>query len=304
MRLNLLWADDEPRLISDYGDAIRRVWSDASVRIVESEQAFYEWLNEQDPDQPMVDAIIIDMMLPWTTVGPKMKPPPIEVREGGFMDAGLRCVNAIRTRLNVSVPVILYSARKDVGRPDDPWVTVLSKGEEDAQSFIRFLKRACLRHVGHDATREILAMAHAASSQSLAPGPGVDAMSLPPPARAFVVHGRDPKNYREVVARLIERSTPIEAIILAEKTNAGRTLIEKLKAYAASDVVAVVIMTGDDVGRLADEANGELQRRARQNVILEFGYFIAKLPPNRTVVLRESGLEMPSDFDGVAYCTR
>ena len=36
-------------------------------------------------------------------------------------------------------------------------------------------------------------------------------------------------------------------------------------------------------------------------MVLELGYFIAKLPPDRTIVLRELEIETPSDFDGVAY---
>ena len=44
-----------------------------------------------------------------------------------------------------------------------------------------------------------------------------------------------------------------------------------------------------------------LNPRARQNVIFEFGFFVAKLGSSRTFVLRKPGVEIPSDYDGVLY---
>ncbi|MGR3519967.1 MAG: TIR domain-containing protein, partial [Roseovarius sp.] len=70
-----------------------------------------------------------------------------------------------------------------------------------------------------------------------------------------------------------------------------------------SDVgFAVILMTGDDLG--ASLADAELQNfttRARQNVILELGYFVAKLSRERTCVLKSEGVEAPSDIMGVVY---
>ncbi len=57
-------------------------------------------------------------------------------------------------------------------------------------------------------------------------------------------------------------------------------------------------MTDDDVGGLrgADSAS-----RARQNVILELGYFLSHLGQQRVCALITPGLETPSDFDGIVY---
>jgi predicted nucleotide-binding protein len=44
-----------------------------------------------------------------------------------------------------------------------------------------------------------------------------------------------------------------------------------------------------------------LRYRARQNVIFEFGYFIAILGRNRVAVLCEEDIERPSDIDGLLY---
>jgi len=61
---------------------------------------------------------------------------------------------------------------------------------------------------------------------------------------------------------------------------------------------AVVLLTPDDVGGV-DRA--ELQPRARQNVILELGYFIGRLTRSRVCALKRGEVEVPSDFGGVVY---
>lgn len=46
---------------------------------------------------------------------------------------------------------------------------------------------------------------------------------------------------------------------------------------------------------------GKLAPRARQNVILELGYFLAHLGQAKVCALITPGLETPSDFDGIVY---
>jgi Predicted nucleotide-binding protein containing TIR-like domain len=87
--------------------------------------------------------------------------------------------------------------------------------------------------------------------------------------KVFVVHGRQ-DGPREAVARFLEK-IGLEAVILHEKANEGRTVIEKVEAH--SDVgFAVVLLTPDDEGCLKGESP---QPRARQNVLLELGYLSA-----------------------------
>ena len=61
---------------------------------------------------------------------------------------------------------------------------------------------------------------------------------------------------------------------------------------------AVVLLTADDTGGLKGEPLGD---RARQNVILELGYFIARLGRSRVLVLKRGDLDVPSDLGGVVY---
>jgi predicted nucleotide-binding protein len=113
----------------------------------------------------------------------------------------------------------------------------------------------------------------------------------------FVVHGHDNEGKLEVI-RLLERLN-LKPIVLHEQPSRGKTIVEKIEYY--SDVAfAVVILSPDDVGALATNS-GKLNPRARQNVILELGYMVARLGRDRVCALVKGGVEIPSDFDGVVY---
>lgn len=114
--------------------------------------------------------------------------------------------------------------------------------------------------------------------------------------KVFIVHGHD-ENTLNKVARLIEQ-LGLEAIILHEQANRGKTIIEKIEAH--SDVgFAVVLLTPDDLGK-AHSAE-DLLPRARQNVILELGYFMGKIGRERVCALKTDNLEIPSDYIGVVW---
>lgn len=117
--------------------------------------------------------------------------------------------------------------------------------------------------------------------------------------QVFIVHGHDEALLSQV-ARLIEK-LGLEAIILKEQADQGKTIIEKFEKHA--DVgFAVVLMTTDDMGaKLVDAENGNYKARARQNVIMELGYFAASLGRSRMCVLKSEGVEEPSDILGLVY---
>lgn len=115
--------------------------------------------------------------------------------------------------------------------------------------------------------------------------------------RVFVVHGHD-EEAKQSVARCLEKLR-LEAIILHEQPNQGRTVIEKFEDYADVEF-AVVLLTPDDVGTASTNPEN-LKPRARQNVVFELGFFIGRLGRQRVCALHKSDVEIPSDFAGVLW---
>lgn len=117
-------------------------------------------------------------------------------------------------------------------------------------------------------------------------------------AKVFVVHGHDEAAKQEM-ARFLE-NVGFKAIILHEQPDAGKTIIEKIEAN--TDVLfAVVLYTECDLGRAKNDPPNQEKFRARQNVVFEHGYLIAKLGRDRVSALVKGNVETPGDISGVVY---
>ena len=114
--------------------------------------------------------------------------------------------------------------------------------------------------------------------------------------RAFVVHGRNAADRKKAEVAL-ERGG-IEPIVLMKQPNQGRTVIEKFERVADSCDVAVIVWSTDDFGGLTVS---KLQRRARQNVVFETGYFYGALRrrSGRVALIEFGESDIPSDLAGV-----
>ena len=123
-----------------------------------------------------------------------------------------------------------------------------------------------------------------------------DETSRKSPNRVFVVHGQN-ESARDQVVKFLS-GVGLIGIVLHDQPNMGRHLLTKFIDEAELVTFAVVLMTDDDVGGLK---GGKLEPRARQNVILELGYFLSHLGQSRICALVSPGLEAPSDFDGIVY---
>ncbi len=116
----------------------------------------------------------------------------------------------------------------------------------------------------------------------------------------FVVHGHDEAVLTSVV-RTIEK-LGLNPVVLREQPNKGATIIEKFENNSNVGF-AIVVMTGDDFGgkALGDISKTKFEKRARQNVVLEMGYFVGLLGRSRVCVLKSNEIEEPSDIFGVVY---
>lgn len=172
----------------------------------------------------------------------------------------------------------------ELGRPEGLNATIWTTGRD--------------RQIGH---LEGLAMRIEAKGLLATKQPQPTEIGRPPPqsasTRVFVVHGHD-HGTKETTARFLEK-LGLETVILHEKANEGRTVVEKFEAHA--DVgFAVALLTPDDLGASAAIPERQLPR-ARQNVILELGYFTGKLGRSKVCALFRLGIEIPSDFHGVLF---
>lgn len=118
-------------------------------------------------------------------------------------------------------------------------------------------------------------------------------------SKIFIVHGHDGE-LKEAVARLMQQQN-INAIILSNKSNEGKTIIEKIEHYSNVSA-AICLFTADDKGKVKSEKS--LNSRARQNVVFETGYFMGKLGRNRVVIVSENNVELPSDMNGMVYTNK
>ena len=127
----------------------------------------------------------------------------------------------------------------------------------------------------------------------------------------FVVHGHSEKGLLELEGFLT--SINIEAVILSRQEELPQSLFQKFMSVASKAKFAVVLLSSDDYGasRRQYDADGvgdrALQFRARQNVILELGFFYGRLGWENVFVVYEPtqevfpNFERPSDLGGVVF---
>lgn len=116
--------------------------------------------------------------------------------------------------------------------------------------------------------------------------------------QVFIVHGHD--EHAKIDVRSYVESKGLEPIILHLQASGGRTIIEKIDHYSNVGF-GVVLYTECDVG--AKRGTLGYQWRARQNVVFEHGYLIAKLSRSRVAALVKGSVETPNDISGVVYIT-
>lgn len=172
-----------------------------------------------------------------------------------------------------------------------------SHGETDLDLFMRVDGNTCLAFI------DSLTLDIQNDEFDFSPKQIPDTMNMKQKERnvnkIFIVHGHNELLLTKV-ARFIEL-LGYEPVILHEQANKGMTIIEKIEAN--SDVgFAIVLYTVDDKGNtVANADKGILNDRARQNVIFEHGYLIAKLTRSHVVPLMGGRVEIPSDISGVVY---
>ena len=113
----------------------------------------------------------------------------------------------------------------------------------------------------------------------------------------FIVHGHNETHRFELQKLLFGMG--LRPIVLVEQDDRGLTIVEKFEYYASSCSFSFILMTPDD--KAGGGSDVESRWRARQNVIMELGWFMARLGRERVIILYTGELEIPSDILGVVY---
>jgi len=116
--------------------------------------------------------------------------------------------------------------------------------------------------------------------------------------KCFIIHGHDKAAALELKNYLQNRIGLPEPIILSERRSKNMTVIEKLEHYLKDADYVFAIFTPDDFVVKPIKA-----KRARQNVVFEFGYVLGLLgrTTGRVFFLHKGDVELPSDLHGVIY---
>ncbi len=122
--------------------------------------------------------------------------------------------------------------------------------------------------------------------------------------KVFIVHGRDEVSKTNLEILLKEMG--LEPIVLHRQADEGQTVIEKFEKHGRDVAYAFILLTPDEIAYLASEDslpdhNRKKEKRARPNVIFEFGYFVGKLSRNRVCCLYTGNVTLPSDLSGFVY---
>jgi len=115
--------------------------------------------------------------------------------------------------------------------------------------------------------------------------------------KVFIVYGHDTMARRDL--ELFLHRLGLEPIVLANMVPKGNTIIEALEEHSGVRC-AIVLLTPDDEGFPIGDSSKK-RPRARQNVVLEMGMFLAKLGREKVIILHKGELELPSDIHGYIY---
>jgi hypothetical protein len=112
--------------------------------------------------------------------------------------------------------------------------------------------------------------------------------------KVFVSHGHDELAKLKLKQFLSDRLGHTAVILGEQVGRQGLTIIEALEQLSTGSEFAIILLTGDDT-----TTDGE--RRARQNVIHEIGFFQGRLGRTRVVLIIQRGVEIPSNLAGLFY---
>ena len=113
----------------------------------------------------------------------------------------------------------------------------------------------------------------------------------------LIIHGHDTASRLELENFLFRKFPQVAPVSMIFETAGAAALPEKFEELAARVSGAVALLTPDDIGTTI--RTGDSAARARQNVVVEIGWFWGRLGRDRCLLLMRDAVEIPSDLNGV-----
>jgi hypothetical protein len=125
-----------------------------------------------------------------------------------------------------------------------------------------------------------------------------------PPPTTFIIHGHDHAGVKELEDVMKQLNLPAP-VVMKDQFVSGATLPEKFEQLAGTALLAIALLTPDDLGRAVAEylpaTPVQQSSRARQNAWLEIGWFWGRLGRDHVMLLVKGDIEIPSDLRGLEY---
>lgn len=113
----------------------------------------------------------------------------------------------------------------------------------------------------------------------------------------LLIHGHDTLSRLDLENFFFRKLPHVAPLSMILETDAAATLPEKFEELASQVNGAIAILSPDDMATTL--RSGESAARARQNVVIEVGWFWGRLGRNRCLLLMKDTVEIPSDLNGV-----
>ncbi|HEU4695128.1 MAG TPA: TIR domain-containing protein [Vicinamibacterales bacterium] len=115
----------------------------------------------------------------------------------------------------------------------------------------------------------------------------------------MMVHGHDHAALLELKDFLRSHYPYVEPVVMSLEMLGAASMPEKFERLASQARGAIALLTPDDFATVARERQAASSARARQNVVLEIGWFWGRLGRGRCLLLSHGRIEIPSDLAGV-----
>ena len=112
----------------------------------------------------------------------------------------------------------------------------------------------------------------------------------------MIVHGHDELARKDLENFLLRKFPQVSPVLMINDQDGAMTLPEKFERMAREVSGALVLLTPDDLALTLRTRSDS--PRARQNVVLEIGWFWARKGRSKVLLLAKGDLEIPTDIAG------